>query len=55
MQTILYNCSLIDGLNKDIKENAYLIIEDKKIVEVGTGKVEQTESANLVDVKGKFE
>ncbi|MER2007578.1 MAG: amidohydrolase family protein [Psychrobacillus sp.] len=54
MQTILYNCSLIDGLSNDIKENSYLIIEDKKILEVGTGKVEQTESANLVDVKGKF-
>ena len=54
MQTILYNCSLIDGINNDIKENSYLIIEDKKILEVGTGKIENKSSANLVDLQGQF-
>ncbi|MER2261146.1 MAG: amidohydrolase family protein [Psychrobacillus sp.] len=54
MQTILYNCSLIDGINNDIKENSYLIIEDKKILEVGTGKIENKSSVNLVDLQGQF-
>lgn len=54
MQTILYNCSLINGLDEEIIENAYLIIEDKKIKEIGTGEVEKDESANLVDIKGQY-
>ncbi len=54
MRTILFNCSVIDGIQNEIYENAYIIIEEDMIVQVGIGKPEFNSSDEAIDVKGKY-
>lgn len=45
--------SLIDGTGKDLVENAYFIVEDKKIIKVGTDYKEENGNMEVVDLSGK--
>jgi len=47
--TILHNCLLFDGVSPDLREDAYVAIEDERIREVGTGKP-AAGGAELIDL-----
>lgn len=53
--SVIYkNFNMIDGTGDTPVENAYMIVEDKKIVEVGSvDSLESTENMEVVDLTGK--
>ncbi|MGN7400824.1 amidohydrolase family protein [Cytobacillus praedii] len=51
---LLTNCSMIDGWNDSIIENAFIKIEEGKIIEVQQGEPKQTEGFEVVDCTGKY-
>jgi imidazolonepropionase-like amidohydrolase len=51
---LLTNCSIIDGVNDSIIENAFIKIEEGKIIEVQQGVPKQTEGFEVLDCTGKF-
>jgi len=57
MKTIFYNINHLATFNEKSKEltDAYIIVEESSIVEIGTGRPteEKTEGADLVDMSGK--
>lgn len=54
MRKILVNCSLLDGIEYGIKANAYIIISDDKIVDVGTERPEMKLTDEVIDLEGEF-
>ena len=54
MKTVIYNCFLIDGISAEVQENAYVVIENEKIKEVGIGEIDLSEADQVVDAKGRY-
>lgn len=54
MRKILVNCSLLDGIEHGIRENAYIIIVNEEIVEVGTGTLESNINDEVIDLDGQY-
>jgi imidazolonepropionase-like amidohydrolase len=50
---ILKNGSIIDGLNDEVLENAYIKVENGKISEVQQGEPSETEGFEIIDCTGK--
>jgi imidazolonepropionase-like amidohydrolase len=50
---VIYTTSYIDVINKSVKENYSLIIEDKKIKSIEKGFIDISQSDYLVDLRGK--
>jgi imidazolonepropionase-like amidohydrolase len=54
LRTILKNCNLIDGVIEDVINNAYVIVEQEKITEIGVGDPKTLSSDQMVDCSGKY-
>ena len=50
---VIYTTSYIDVINKSVKENYSLIIEDKKIKSIEKGFIDISQSDYLIDLRGK--
>jgi len=54
MRKVLINCQIIDGIIKDIMNNAYLIVENENIVDMGIGKPKLLEGDEVLDCEGGY-
>lgn len=54
MRLIIKNCNLINGVNDDVIENSYIIIEENSISEIGQGTVKTTSTDQVIDGEGKY-
>lgn len=48
------NSSLIDGINENVQNGTYIVIENEKIQEIGSGYIDTSNADKVVDAKGKF-
>lgn len=53
MRKIITNCNIINGLDKDIIENAYIIIENEEIIEVGNKNENPVIKENDIIIEGE--
>lgn len=54
MRKVLINCQLIDGVIKDVMNNAYIIVEAENIVDIGVGEPKLLEGDQILDCKGGY-
>ncbi|MBT2571320.1 amidohydrolase family protein [Planococcus sp. ISL-110] len=54
MRKVLRNCQIIDGIVKDIMTNAYIIVENEKIIDMGTGEPSINDRDEVVDCEGGY-
>jgi imidazolonepropionase-like amidohydrolase len=54
LRTILRNCNLLDGVVQDVINNAYVIVENEEITEIGVGDPRTLPTDDIVDCSGKY-
>ena len=49
MKQLIKNCRVFDGCNEALKEQAYIVIEDNLVLEIGTGAVSEERFERVMD------
>ncbi|MGM8212254.1 amidohydrolase family protein [Virgibacillus sp. W0430] len=54
MRVIIKDCHLINGIDRDVIKDSYIVIEGDTITAIGQGTVETESGDKIIDAKGKY-